>query len=88
MASYHTRSKSLRPPTPTDGQPTTSVEMTKYVGGPESMLAEQAGPVFAPASEGKSVPGDEPRLEGSAGPLFMGVVDPEAPGGYSDPTQP
>jgi len=48
------------------------------------MPAEQAGPVFAPSSEGRSVPGGKPGLEGSVGPLFTGVVDPEAPDGYTD----
>ena len=52
------------------------------------MPAEQAGPVFAPSSEGRSVPGGKPGLEGSVGPLFTGVVDPEAPDGYTDPRQP
>jgi len=90
MASYHTRSKSVRvrPPTPTDGQPTTPVGMTESVGGPESMPTEQAGPVFTPSSEGRSVPGGEPGLEGSVGPLCTAVIDPEAPGRYTDPRQP
>jgi len=52
------------------------------------MPAEQAGPVFAPSSEGRSVPGGKPGLEGSVGPLFTGVVDPESPDGYTDPRQP
>jgi len=52
------------------------------------MPAEQAGPVFAPSREGRSVPGGKPGLEGSVGPLFTGVVDPEAPDGYTDPRQP
>ena len=57
---------------------------TNLVGGPASMLTEQAGPEFAPSPKGRSTPGGEPGSERSVGPLSAGALDPEAPGGWTD----
>ena len=80
MASYHTRSRSLRPPTHTDGLTNQLVGMNESARGPASMPTEQAGPEFAPSPKGRSTPGGEPGSERSVGPLSAGALDPEAPG--------
>jgi len=49
------------------------------------MPTEQAGPAFAPSLEGRSDPGDELGLQASVGPLSTEAVDPNAPGGFTDP---
>jgi len=85
MTSYHTRSKTLRLPTPTDGRPTNLVGMNESARGPASMPTEQAGPAFAPSPKKRSTPGGEPGSERSVGPLSAGALDPEAPGGLTDP---
>ena len=87
MAFYHTRSKTLRLPTPTDGRPTNLVGMNESARGPASMPTEQAGPAFAPPQREDPPPGANPdeRSERSVGPLSAGALDPEAPGGLTDP---
>jgi len=52
------------------------------------MPTEQAGPEFAPSPKGRSTPGGEPGSERSVGPLSAGALDPEAPGGLTDPGTP
>jgi len=85
MAFYHTRSKTLRLPTPTDGHPTNLVGITESARGPTSMPTEQAGPAFAPSPKKRSTPRGKPGSERSVGPLSAGALDPEAPGGLTDP---
>ena len=59
--------------------------MNESAGGLASITTEQAGPAFAPFLEGRSDPGGEPGCQGSVGPPSTGAVDPEVPGGFSDP---